>query len=145
MNTSQTKVPETMVISIHKTPVMVMEVTGIISRTTGTMKMSLDVTIIDIIMAEEIWGEINMIIQATIIDNLKIIHIGTATETQGAIRCIVMIEEIYNLTPLTKPRNCGVFHVINSIKSYAPVRGTRNGIRKIEHSLYLDEHEVTCF
>jgi hypothetical protein len=109
MDTSPTKVPETMVISIHKTPVILMEVTGIISRTTGTMKMSMDVTMTDTIMAEEIWGEINMLIHATIKGNLKIIHTGTGTETQGATGYIVLIEEINNLTPVTRPRNCGAF------------------------------------
>jgi len=83
-----------MVINIHKTPAMIMEVTGIISGTTGIMKMSMDVTTTDTIRTKEIWGEINMVIHATTNGDLKIIHIGPGP--QGTIGCIVMITEINN-------------------------------------------------
>jgi hypothetical protein len=82
------------VINIHKTSVT--EVTGIINGITEILQMIMDIIKTEITGIEEIWGEINIIIQVIIKEDLAIIHLGPGAENQGTIECIVMGIETNN-------------------------------------------------
>ena len=95
-DTSHRKIPETIVINIHKTPIMEMGITGIINGIKGIMKMIMDIIKRGETGIEERWGETNMIIHTTTKEVLKIIPIETGTGTGDFIGCLKMVTEINN-------------------------------------------------
>jgi hypothetical protein len=84
--TRQTKIPETIVINIPKTPVMTMEVTGIMSSITAIMKMTMGI-IMTGITGIGIGGKGDIITNViTITEELKIMTIETITGAGNSTR-----------------------------------------------------------